>query len=131
MAAERALPTTFRQIACACGTIVTLATTIAPAGAVVDCADEAQTLSKIEAELPRLEFASPADRPPYCITLETVMAFAGKVKLHVAHCPDSDFAATAAGWTKKQTDYSKLFSRYRCKRTMGQLKEPVRKLNAR
>ena len=32
--------------------------------------------------------ASPADRPPYCITLETVMAFAGRVKAHVAQCSE-------------------------------------------
>ena len=35
----------------------------------------------------------PADRPPYCITLETLMAFAARVKAHVAHCPNSDYVA--------------------------------------
>ena len=45
-----------------------------------DCAAEAAMLAKEQSELPRLEVASPADRPPYCITLETVMAFAGRVR---------------------------------------------------
>jgi hypothetical protein len=83
-----------------------------------DCTAEAATLTKDESELPRLEIASPADRPPYCITLETVMAFAGRVKAHVAHCPSSDYAAAATDWDKTRTDYSKLFSQYKCKRTL-------------
>ena len=57
-----------------------------------DCTAEAATLNRDESDLPRLELASPVDRPPYCITLETIMAFAGRVKAHVAHCPNSDFA---------------------------------------
>jgi hypothetical protein len=75
-------------------------------------------LSKDQSDLPKLGIASPKDRPPYCITLETLMAFAGRVKAHIAHCPNSDFAAGAADWAKTQADYSKLFSQHRCKRTM-------------
>ena len=89
--------------------------TAAAAGA--DCALEAALLAKEQSELPRLDVAAPADRPPYCITLETLMAFAGRVKAHVAHCPTSDYAAAAADWDKRRRDYAKLFSRYRCKRT--------------
>ena len=48
--------------------------------------------------MPRLEVASPADRPPYCITLETIMAFAGRVKAHAARCPKSDHAPAVAEW---------------------------------
>jgi hypothetical protein len=83
-----------------------------------DCTAEAATLTKDQSELPRLEVASPADRPPYCITLETVMAFAGRVKAHVAHCPSSGYAASLTDWDKTQADYSKLFSQHRCKRTL-------------
>ena len=61
---------------------------------------------------------SPADRPPYCITLETIMAFAGRLKAHVAQCPSSDYAPAVAEWDRTRTDYSKLFSQYRCKRTL-------------
>ena len=82
-----------------------------------DCTAEAATLTKDASELPRLEVASPADRPPYCITLETIMAFAGRVKAHVAHCPSSDYSDAVSEWDKTRTDYSKLFSQYRCKRT--------------
>jgi len=85
---------------------------------VVDCGTEASTLSKQQSELPRLDVASPADRPPYCITLETVMAFALRVKAHVARCPNSDYTTAVADWIKTQADYSKLFRRHRCKRTM-------------
>ena len=90
----------------------------ARAAATADCATEAAVLSQAQSELPRLEVASPHDRPPYCITLETIIAFANRVKAHLAHCPSSDFAPAAADWTKTQTDYSKLFARHRCKRTM-------------
>jgi hypothetical protein len=82
-----------------------------------DCAGEAAVLAREQSELPRLEVASPADRPPYCITLETVMAFAGRVRTHLARCPNSDFAAAAADWSRTRNDYAKLFSRYRCRRT--------------
>ena len=84
----------------------------------VDCGTEAKILNQAKSELPRLDVASPADRPPYCITLETIMAFALRVKAHVAHCPSSDYAAAVADWIKTQSDYSRLFRRHRCKRTM-------------
>jgi hypothetical protein len=87
----------------------------APAG---DCMTEAQVLSKAQSELPSLNVASPQDRPPYCITLETIMAFASRVTAHVAHCPNSDYAAGLADWLKRQSDYSKLFRQRRCKRTL-------------
>ena len=83
----------------------------------LDCMTEAALLSKEQLDLPRLEVASPKDKPPYCITLETVMAFAGRVKAHVAHCPASNYASAAGEWAQRQADYSKLFSRYRCKRS--------------
>jgi hypothetical protein len=55
------------------------------AAAAADCKSEEATLMKDETELPRLEVASPADRPITCITLETNIAFAGRLKAHVAH----------------------------------------------
>jgi hypothetical protein len=61
--------------------------------------------------------ASPADRPPYCITLETIMAFASRVKAHAARCPQSDHIPTVVEWDNRRTQYSRLFSQYRCKRT--------------
>ena len=83
-----------------------------------DCSAEAAALSKDQSELPRIEAASPADRPPYCITLETIMAFAGRVKAHVAHCPNSDLAPSLASWDKTRSDYARLFSQYRCRRSL-------------
>ena len=90
----------------------------APAAPAPDCSAEAAVLTRDQSELPRLEIASPADRPPYCITLETLMAFASRVKAHVAHCPNSELAAAAADWSKTQADYSRLFSQHRCRRTL-------------
>jgi hypothetical protein len=84
----------------------------------VDCGTEAKILNQAQSELPRIDVTSPADRPPYCITLETLMAFAGRVKAHVARCPSSEFAARMAEWSKTQTGYSKLFTQHRCKRTL-------------
>ena len=85
--------------------------------AATDCATAAAALQQEQSELPRLDVASPADRPPYCITLETVMVFAGRVKAHVAQCPNSDHAPSVADWDKTRADYAKLFSQHRCKRT--------------
>ena len=102
-----------RTAACLAGLVVSC---WAPVVASADCSIEAALLAKDQSELPRLDVASPADRPPYCITLETLMAFAGRVKAHVAHCPSSNYAAALAGWDKTRIDYAKLFSRYRCRR---------------
>jgi hypothetical protein len=88
------------------------------AAAAQDCTAEAQILSEAQSELPRLDVAAPRDKPPYCITLETIIAFARRVKAHVAQCPNSDFAPAVADWVKTQTDYSKLFTQHRCKRTL-------------
>ncbi len=90
---------------------------IARAPAAVDCATEASALEKDQAELPRLDVATPADKPPYCITLETHIVFARRVKAHVVHCPDSDYVQKVAEWDKTRADYGRLFSQYRCKRT--------------
>jgi hypothetical protein len=76
----------------------------ARAAAKVDCTTEAAVLSQAQSEL-------------HCITLETIMAFAGRVQAHVAHCPNSQYAPAAVDWIKKRADYSKLFAQYRCKRT--------------
>jgi len=84
----------------------------------LDCTAEAAALSRDESELPRLDVASPADRPPYCITLETIMAFAGRLKAHLAQCPNSDYAPAAASWDKTRSDYSRLFSQHRCRRSL-------------
>jgi hypothetical protein len=90
---------------------------IASAAAAADCASEAAVLAKDQAELPRLEIVSAADRPPYCITLETLIAFAGRVKAHVSQCPNSDYARSVSEWDKTRVGYARLFSQYRCRRT--------------
>ena len=72
---------------------------------------------KDESELPRLEVASPADRPITCITLETNIAFAGRLKAHVAHCPASPYIQSASEWEKTRLDYTARFAQNRCKRT--------------
>jgi len=106
---SRLLPLAVALLLCA-GTICRAAT--AP-----DCRSEEATLTKDEADLPRLEVASPADRPITCITLETIIAFAGRLKAHVAHCPASGYAQSAGGWEMTRIDYVKRFADNRCKRT--------------
>jgi hypothetical protein len=102
----------------AVGAIAIVAMTCtAGAAPAMDCASEAAALIQEEAELPRLEVASPADRPPYCITLETIMAFAIRVKAHAVRCPQPDHAPAVAQWDKTRAGYSKLFGQHRCKRT--------------
>ena len=85
--------------------------------AALDCKAEEAALMKDESELPRLEVASPADRPITCITLETNIAFAARLKLHVAHCPASSYAQSAPEWEKTRIDYAARFTLNRCKRT--------------
>lgn len=87
------------------------------AAAAIDCTTEETGLMKDESELPRLEVASPADRPTTCITLETIIAFAGRLKTHVGRCPASGYAASAAEWEKTRVDYGARFIQNRCKRT--------------
>jgi hypothetical protein len=87
------------------------------AAAAVDCKVEETALMKDESELPRLEVASPADRPITCITLETIIAFAGRLKGHVAHCPASGYVQSAPDWEKTRLDYAARFTQNRCKRT--------------
>ena len=103
-----------RTGACLAGLVISC---WAPVASAANCTVEAVLLAKEQSELPRLDVASPADRPPYCITLETLVAFARRVKAHVARCPNSGYAAAVADRDKPRTDYAKLFSRYRCKRT--------------
>ncbi len=94
------------------------ATGLAGPAKAADCASEAAALGKEQTDLPRLEFSTPADKPPYCITLETLMAFAARVKAHATHCPDSEYALKLAEWEKTGANYSRLFRRYRCRRTL-------------
>jgi hypothetical protein len=89
----------------------------ASAAPLADCKSEEAALVKDESELPRLEVASPADRPTTCITLETIIAFASRIKAHVAHCPTSSYTPSAASWEITRTDYAKRFIENRCKRT--------------
>jgi hypothetical protein len=90
---------------------------IVPAAPAPDCKAEEAALAKDEADLPRLEVANPADRPVTCITLETIIAFAGRLKAHTARCPASGYAAAAGGWEATRVDYVKRFADNKCKRT--------------
>ena len=87
------------------------------AAAPLDCKSEEAALTKDESDLPRLEVASPADRPTTCITLETIIAFATRLKAHVAHCPASGYSPAATDWEATRVDYVKRFADNRCKRT--------------
>jgi hypothetical protein len=102
----------------AAGGLALALTQFAGAAVAADCTAEAAALKRDEADLPRLEFTTPADRPPYCITLETQIAFAVRVKAHVAACRDSEYVQQAAGWEKSRVTYSQLFRRYGCRRTL-------------
>lgn len=108
----RAASTLLMALACGAMPAASAAATPAP-----DCKAEEAVLMKDESELPRLEVASPADRPITCITLETIIAFAGRLKTHVGRCPASGYATSAADWEKTRVDYGARFIQNRCKRT--------------
>jgi hypothetical protein len=93
------------------------AASIGHAAPAPDCKSEEAALAKDQADLPRLEVASPADRPITCITLETIIAFAGRLKVHVAHCPASSYFQSAGDWEMTRIDYVKRFADNKCKRT--------------
>jgi hypothetical protein len=97
--------------------VASVAAYTAGAAAAADCKGEEAALMKDESELPRLEVASPADRPTTCITLETIIAFAGRLKAHVGHCPASSYVQSASEWDKTRVDYAARFTQNRCKRT--------------
>jgi hypothetical protein len=82
------------------------------------CTAEAATLERVEADLPKMEVTSPDDRPVLCITIETLMAFANRLKAHVAHCPNSNYAAAAVEWEKNRQDFVKQFTQHKCRRTL-------------
>jgi hypothetical protein len=88
----------------------------ASAHAAVDCATEVAALVKDESELPRLDVVSRADRQMYCITVETVIAFAGRLKAHVAQCPHSPYLPAAAQWERTRADYARRFGERGCRR---------------
>jgi hypothetical protein len=89
-----------------------------PLPAAGNCAAEAATLTRDESDLPRIEVTSPDDRPVLCITIETLMAFATRIKTHVTRCPGSAHAGSAANWEKARVDYAKQFTQNRCRRTL-------------
>jgi hypothetical protein len=89
-----------------------------PPAVVANCATEAATLSRDESDLPRIEVTSPDNRPVLCITIETLMAFATRLRTHVARCPGSAHAASAVNWEKARVDHAKQFAQNRCRRTL-------------
>jgi hypothetical protein len=98
-------------------TACALGVALAGRAAAADCGSDEAALMKDEAELPRLEVASRADRPITCITLETIIAFATRLKGHVARCPASTYVPSAPDWEKTRIDYAARFAQIRCKRT--------------
>jgi hypothetical protein len=102
----------------AVGGLALALTQFAGSVAAADCAAQAAALQRDQSDLPRIEFTTPADRPPYCITLETLIAFAARVKAHVSACPNSEYVQQVLEWEKSRATYTRLFSRYRCRRTL-------------
>ena len=98
--------------------LLMFALTTSSRAAPADCTAEAAVLVKEETELPRLEVASPKDRPVLCITIETVIDFASRLNAHVDQCPGSNYASAATYWEKTRIDYAKRFAQNRCRRTI-------------
>ena len=79
------------------------------------CAEEAASIRRAEAQLPRLEIAPPGDQQIVCITLETNILFARRVAAHLTHCPRSPLARNAEAWQRTGSRYTAQFSDRRCK----------------
>jgi hypothetical protein len=79
------------------------------------CTEEAASLRRAEAQLPRLEVAPPEDQQIVCITLETNIVFARRLAAHLANCPRSPHARTAESWERIGSQYTAQFNERRCK----------------
>ncbi len=79
------------------------------------CTEEAASIRRAEAQLPRIEIAPPDDQQIVCITLETNILFARRVAAHVTHCPRSPLARNADAWQRTGSRYTAQFSDRRCK----------------
>jgi hypothetical protein len=96
--------------------IATLLATAAPASAQGSrCVQEAASIHRAEAQLPRLEVAPPDDQQIVCITLETNILFARRMAAHLAHCPRSPYSRAAESWERTGAQYTSQFSDRRCK----------------
>jgi hypothetical protein len=96
--------------------IATLLAAAAPASAQGSrCAQEAASIHRAEAQLPRLEVAPPDDQQIVCITLETNILFARRMAAHLAHCPRSPYSRAAESWERTGAQYTSQFSDRRCK----------------
>ena len=82
------------------------------------CANEATRLRRAEAELPKLDVAPPDDKQIVCITLETNILFAQKLKAHLKQCPRSPYAKNAGDWSRLETSYASRFRSRDCKPTI-------------
>ena len=82
------------------------------------CANEATRLRRAEAELPKLDVAPPDDKQIVCITLETNILFAQKLKAHLKQCPRSPYAKSAGDWSRLETSYASRFRSRDCKPTI-------------
>ena len=79
------------------------------------CTEEAASIRRAEAQLPRLEIAPPGDQQIVCITLETNILFARRVAAHLTHCPRSPLVRNAEAWQRTGSRYTAQFSDRRCK----------------
>ncbi len=79
------------------------------------CTEEAASIRRAEAQLPRLEIAPPDDQQIVCITLETNILFARRLAAHVTQCPRSPHVRNADVWHRNGSRYTAQFSDRRCK----------------
>ena len=79
------------------------------------CTDEAASLRRAEAQLPRLDVAPPDDQQIVCITLETNIVFARRFAAHLAKCPRSPHARAADAWQRTNSQYTAQFNQRHCK----------------
>jgi hypothetical protein len=79
------------------------------------CVDEAASLRRAEAQLPRLDVAPPDDQQIVCITLETNIVFARRLAAHLANCPRSPHTHGAEAWRRTSSQYTAQFNERRCK----------------
>ena len=79
------------------------------------CTEEAASIRRAEAQLPRLEIAPPGDQQIVCITLETNILFARRLTAHMSQCPRSPYARDAQAWQRTGTQYAAQFNNRGCK----------------
>lgn len=86
--------------------------------AAIDCVREAETLARLEGELPDPSAAPANDRQLTCISLEVNVDFAARLAALARDCPASEVASRLETHRRRAQTHARVFAARRCRRTI-------------